>query len=96
MQGINLANIIKDLSVNPQTGQPVINETVDKIKEHIGQKLEETTELLEQLATLDAECKKSLAHRVLAGKNGAHDALITLLEETLSAESPNESVLKSP
>ncbi|XP_032570266.1 armadillo repeat-containing protein 6 homolog [Drosophila sechellia] len=93
-QGINLANIIKDLSVNPQTGQPVINETVDKIKEHIGQKLEETTDLLEQLATLDAECKKSLAHRVLAGKNGAHDALITLLEETLSADSPNESVLK--
>jgi len=44
LQGINLANIIKDLSVNPQTGQPVINETVDKIKEHIGQKLEETTE----------------------------------------------------
>ncbi|XP_034651857.1 armadillo repeat-containing protein 6 homolog [Drosophila subobscura] len=84
-QGINLANIIKDLAINPQSGKPVINEMVDKIKTHIGQKEADTIQLLDQLDTLDAECQKSLAHRVLAGKNGAHDALITLLEQTLAA-----------
>ncbi|KAH8357807.1 armadillo repeat-containing protein 6 homolog [Drosophila serrata] len=93
-QGINLANIIKDLSINPQTGKPVINETVDKIKEHIGQKAGDSAQLLGQLDTLTAECQKSLAHRVLAGKNGAHDALITLLEESLAADSPNETLIK--
>lgn len=93
-QGINLANIIKDLSINPESGKPVINETVDQIKEHIGQKTVSTAQLLEQLTILDAECAKSLAHRVLAGKNGAHDSLITLLEQTLSSDSPNEVLIK--
>ncbi|KAH8401643.1 hypothetical protein KR009_006946 [Drosophila setifemur] len=93
-QGINLANIIKDLAINPQSGKPVINETVDQIKEYIGQKAEDNTQLLEQLALLESECSKSLAHRVLAGKNGAHDALITLLEQTLSTDSPNDALIK--
>ncbi|KAH8272899.1 hypothetical protein KR018_008433 [Drosophila ironensis] len=92
-QGINLANIIKDLAINPDTGKPVINETVDQIKEHIAQKSEETDPLLEQLTTLSGECSKSLAHRVLAGKNGAHDVLITILEQTLSSDSPHEAVI---
>lgn len=70
---------------------------MDKIKEHIGQKkTEDSAQLLDQLDTLDAECQKSLAHRVLAGKNGAHDALITLLEETLASDSdsPKETLIK--
>ncbi|EDW02725.1 armadillo repeat-containing protein 6 homolog [Drosophila grimshawi] len=92
-QGINLANIIKDLTVNAETGKPIINETMDKIKTHISQKGGDTQQLLELLTVLDIECQKSLAHRVLAGKNGAHDALITLLEQTLATETLNMTLL---
>lgn len=86
-------NIIKDLSINAETGKPILNETVDKLKTHISQKSGDAQELLELLAILDMECQKSLAHRVLAGKNGAHDALVTLLEQTLAAESLNTTLL---
>ncbi|KAL7737274.1 hypothetical protein ACLKA6_012897 [Drosophila palustris] len=92
-QGINLANIIKDLAINTETGVPIINETVDKIKSHISQKSDDTQQLLELITVLDIECQKSLAHRVLAGKNGAHDALITLLEQTLAEETLNTTLL---
>ncbi|EDW08781.1 armadillo repeat-containing protein 6 homolog [Drosophila mojavensis] len=85
-QGINLVNIIKDLAINPDTGKPVINETVAKIQNHINEKNEDKAQLTELLAILDQECKKSLAHRVLAGKLGAHDALVQLLEQTLAVE----------
>lgn len=86
-------NIIKDLSINAETGKPILNETVDKLKTHISQKSGDAQELLELLAILDMECQKSLAHRVLAGKNGAHDALVTLLEQTLAAETLNTTLL---
>ncbi|XP_062127562.1 armadillo repeat-containing protein 6 homolog [Drosophila sulfurigaster albostrigata] len=92
-QGINLANIIKDLAINNETGRPIINETLDKIKAHISQKSEDTQQLLELITVLDLECQKSLAHRVLAGKNGAHDALITLLEQTLQVETEINTTL---
>ncbi|ALC42583.1 CG5721 [Drosophila busckii] len=92
-QGINLANIIKDLSINAETGKPILNETVEKLKTHISEKSEDAQQLLELLAILDMECQKSLAHRVLAGKNGAHDALVTLLEQTLCAEQLNTALL---
>ncbi|XP_034111731.1 armadillo repeat-containing protein 6 homolog [Drosophila albomicans] len=92
-QGINLANIIKDLAINNETGRPIINETLDKIKTLISQKSEDTQQLLELITVLDLECQKSLAHRVLAGKNGAHDALITLLEQTLQETEINTTLL---
>ncbi|KAH8371473.1 hypothetical protein KR093_007587 [Drosophila rubida] len=93
-QGINLTNIIKDLSINGETGRPIINETIDKIKTHISRKSEDMQQLLELLTVLDLECQKSLAHRVLAGKNGAHDALITVLEQTLA--DTEETPLNTP
>ncbi|XP_064542690.1 armadillo repeat-containing protein 6 homolog [Drosophila montana] len=85
-QGINLANIIKDLAINAETGKPVINETVDKITTHINQGGKDTQQLLDLLSVLDVECQKSLAHRVLAGKNGAHNVLTKLLNQALTAE----------
>ncbi|XP_037956958.1 armadillo repeat-containing protein 6 homolog [Teleopsis dalmanni] len=96
-QGINLANIIKDLALNPDSGVPLLNETIDKIKAHIGANSSETETLLECLVILEEECQKSIPHRVLAGKNGAHDVLITLLEGQVLSENnsnPNIEVLE--
>lgn len=92
-QGINLANIIKDLAINKETGIPLLNEAIDHIKTHIGEKSTDTKPLLNYLAVLDDECKKSIPHRVLAGKNGAHDIIITLLEQELSSSNPNQEIL---
>ncbi|XP_030386931.1 armadillo repeat-containing protein 6 homolog [Scaptodrosophila lebanonensis] len=83
-QGINLANIIKDLAINAESGKPIINETIDNIKTHITEKDTDVQKILEYLTILDMECQKSLPHRVLAGKIGAQGALITLLETALS------------
>lgn len=33
-QGINLANIIKDLRLNEETGKPVLVESIEKLKAH--------------------------------------------------------------
>lgn len=81
------------MSINADTGKPILNETVDKLKTHISQKSGDAQELLELLTILETECQKSLAHRVLAGKNGAHDALVTLLEQTLADETLNTALL---
>ncbi|XP_054738096.1 armadillo repeat-containing protein 6 homolog [Anastrepha obliqua] len=100
-QGINLVNIIKDLTINPDTGKPVLNEIIDEIKTYIGQKSTDTKKLLENLHVLDTECQKSISHRVLAGKNGAHEALVTLLEQELANQKtaeetkPNLAVLEA-
>lgn len=91
-QGINLANIIKDLTINPDTGKPVLNEIIDEIKTYIGQKSTDTKKLLENLSILDSECQKSISHRVLAGKNSAHEALVTLLEQELVNQNSSENV----
>ncbi|XP_017472416.1 PREDICTED: armadillo repeat-containing protein 6 homolog [Rhagoletis zephyria] len=89
-QGINLANIIKDLTINPDSGKPVLNEIIDEIKTYIGQKSTDTKKLLDNLNVLDTECQKSISHRVLAGKNGAHEALVTLLEQELATQQSAE------
>lgn len=67
-QGINLANIIKDLAINEETGKPVLNETIDKLKAAAGAgndnaNSDEMTKLLETLAK---ECSSSVPHRVVS------------------------------
>lgn len=67
-QGINLANIIKDLAINEETGKPVLNETIDKLKAAAGAgndnaNFDEMTKLLETLAK---ECSSSVPHRVVS------------------------------
>lgn len=66
-QGINLANIIKDLTINEETGKPVLNETIDKLKTSIADTVnvnfDELSKLLETLAN---ECAASVPHRVVS------------------------------
>lgn len=67
-QGINLANIIKDLTINEETGKPVLNETIDKLKTAVDAandnvNVDELTSLLDALAK---ECSSSVPHRVVS------------------------------
>lgn len=62
-QGINLANIIKDLSINEETGRPVLTETIEKLKSS-GNALSHE-EIIKLVNILASECSKSIPHRVV-------------------------------
>lgn len=83
-QGINLANIIKDLTINEETGNPVMNESLETIKAHVnGSKTISEVELEKQLELLSSELLKSIAHRVQASKNNTQEFLTNLMEKEL-------------
>lgn len=87
-QGINLANIIKDLTINETTGQPVLSETIDSLKNHVEKtKVLEPADLEKQIDVLISELWKSIPHRVVAGKNKAQEYLLKLIEAEIEKES---------
>lgn len=66
-QGINLANIIKDLTINEETGNPVLNETIEQLKAiSTGGDLSKSKELIKLLDALSTECRISVPHRVVS------------------------------
>lgn len=64
-QGINLANIIKDLNINEETGKPVLNETIEQLKTISSGGDLSSSELPKLLETLANECGASVPHRVV-------------------------------
>uniref|UniRef100_A0A1L8DBE1 Armadillo/beta-catenin-like repeat-containing protein n=1 Tax=Nyssomyia neivai TaxID=330878 RepID=A0A1L8DBE1_9DIPT len=93
-QGVNLANIIVDLTVNSATGRPILLEKIEEVKT-----MEQVTEgnrqeLLEKLVVISEECSKTLPHRVLAAKNGANDIFLVILKHLLEAKSRDKEVLQ--
>lgn len=85
MQGVNLANIIKDLTINEKTGQPVLNETIASLKGHLdNSQVLATDELDKLLITLSSELAKSVPHRVHAGKAGTLECLLGLIEAEMN------------
>lgn len=86
-QGINLANIIKDLAINEETGVPLIKEALAKLKGHVsGETILDTPSLVDALDILKVECDKSVPHRVLAAKNGSQEVLVALAVAEISKE----------
>lgn len=65
-QGINLANIIKDLSINEDTGRPILNETIEKLNELSTDSKPDPEELVKLLDVLASECALSVPHRVVS------------------------------
>lgn len=60
-QGINLANIIKDLNINEDTGRPILLETIESLKTS-----DKRDAQIELLITLALECRQSIPHRVVS------------------------------
>ncbi|XP_045455010.1 armadillo repeat-containing protein 6 homolog [Melitaea cinxia] len=81
-QGVDLSNIIKDLALSSGENH-LISVAVEKLKEISSKSEYDDNELLKELDILMAECKKDIAHRVRAGKEGAYGILIDLLESKL-------------
>lgn len=68
-QGINLANIIKDLTINEETGNPILNETIEQLKTIAGNGDINATDLPKLLETLSKECGISVPHRVVRSRD---------------------------
>ncbi|XP_045488175.1 armadillo repeat-containing protein 6 homolog [Pieris rapae] len=81
-QGVDLSNIIKDLSLGSGDNH-LVSTTVQKLREISNSNDEE---LLKELEVLTNECKKDLAHRVRAGKDGAYSILLSILENSYSQD----------
>ncbi|CRK96437.1 CLUMA_CG009853, isoform A, partial [Clunio marinus] len=85
-QGVNLANIIKDLTINETTGQPILSETIEKIKNCVNNPYDQSDGDLEKaLDVLISELSKSVPHRVNASKNNTQDYLLKLIKTELWA-----------
>uniref|UniRef100_A0A1I8NQK3 Armadillo repeat-containing protein 6 homolog n=1 Tax=Stomoxys calcitrans TaxID=35570 RepID=A0A1I8NQK3_STOCA len=82
-QGINLANIIKDLDINAETGKPILNEAIDNLKLYLEEKSADKEKLLDILKVIEAECQKSIPHRVLASKYEAHTCILKVVAQQL-------------
>ncbi|XP_062704902.1 armadillo repeat-containing protein 6 homolog [Aedes albopictus] len=81
-QGINLANIIKDLNLNADSGVPLLNEAVEWLKSNQANLAGENQEdVCKRLGTLATECKLSVPHRVLAAKLGAYEMIVEVLDK---------------
>ncbi|OWR50093.1 armadillo repeat-containing protein 6 [Danaus plexippus plexippus] len=80
-QGVDLTNIIKDLALGSGDKHLVLT-TVEKLKELCSNNKNDTL-IMNELEILKAECSKDIAHRVMAGKAGAYNTLIDLLDEKL-------------
>lgn len=86
-QGVNLANIIKDLTINEKTGQPVLNEIANCLKNHAERtQVMEPQELEKQLDILTADLNKSVAHRVVAAQK-AHEFILKIIQDETEIDS---------
>ncbi|XP_053675747.1 armadillo repeat-containing protein 6 homolog [Anopheles nili] len=87
-QGIHLGNIIKDLSIDPETGVPLITISVQALKKLTEAKDLDPEKICPHLDVVIEECKISVPHRVLAAKLGAYDCIVRTLdtEDNLNAE----------
>lgn len=68
-QGINLANIIQDLTIKDETGRPVLNETIERLKEISFETHLDHDEVPKLLDTLTNESASSVPHRVVRTLN---------------------------
>lgn len=58
-QGINLANIIKDLTISEETGLPILTESINQLKSFIsGEKELSHDALLQHIKIITNECNK--------------------------------------
>ncbi|CAG9792334.1 unnamed protein product [Diatraea saccharalis] len=90
-QGVDLSNIIKDLSLG--TGDHQVIMIINNLREICIHENHDDKLMLNELANLQVECNKDIAHRVKAGKEGAYDILINLLERRQKKyiERPNDN-----
>ncbi|XP_045762398.1 armadillo repeat-containing protein 6 homolog [Maniola jurtina] len=89
-QGVDLSNIIKDLVLSSSDNHLVVS-AVEKLKELSNTNDVDDSLIIKELDILVAECNKDIAHRLRAGKEGAYNTLIDLLEVKLKVYSQEQN-----
>ncbi|XP_034826261.1 armadillo repeat-containing protein 6 homolog [Maniola hyperantus] len=89
-QGVDLSNIIKDLVLGSSDNHPVVS-AVQKLKELCSTNDVDDILIIKELDILVAECNKDIAHRLRAGKEGAYNTLLDLLEVKLKTYSQEQN-----
>ncbi|KAF5282530.1 hypothetical protein FQA39_LY04937 [Lamprigera yunnana] len=81
-QGVDLGNIIKDMTNLTTSNTEELNEVLDKLSKFAKELgLVTPLEIIEQLHVLKNECDKGLPNRVCAGKQGAYDVLLDIISK---------------
>lgn len=82
-QGVNLANIVKDLSLQEggAKNKHASVECIENLEQELVAESPDIGKFKENLAKLKAECDIDLAHRCLAGKNNAYPVLYNLMDK---------------
>jgi hypothetical protein len=98
-QGVNLANIVKDLALRQGEGDsatkhPAI-EAVENLQAALALDPVNEDAIKSNLEKLKSECDIDLAHRCLAGKNNAYEVLFKLLEKFQSSSDMVGSILSA-
>lgn len=67
-------------TINEETGNPVMKEAIDALKEHVEEtKVMDENELDRQLGILTSELSKSVPHRVQASKTNVQEYLLKIM-----------------
>lgn len=86
-QGINLANIIKDLTIDDESGRPILNITIERLKQIAEDESKiESSECQKALDTLSGELEKSVPHRVVSKSEQKESKLFDFNESIISFE----------
>lgn len=79
-QGINLSNIVKELALSETMTFPQVNKHIDTLSE-ILKGVSTRDEIVQCLNNIKLECDKDLQTRVAAGKRGAYNMLLDLINK---------------
>lgn len=76
------------MTINETSGKPILNETIEKLKEHVEKtKILNSEDLDKVLDSLLSEIVKSVPHRVLAAKFLTQDYLLNIIESEIDEKS---------
>ncbi|KAM3956362.1 armadillo repeat-containing protein 6 homolog [Aphomia sociella] len=93
-QGVDLSNIIKDLSLG-SGDEHTVSASVSKLRDLTNKSTNNEELIVQELDNLKIECDKDIARRVRAGKDGAYTILIDLLESKLNMYLQDKSEVNS-
>lgn len=86
-----MANIIKDLDINADTGKPILNEAIEELQLYLDKKSNDKDKLLHLLKVIESESQKSIPHRVLASKNEAHTYILKIVDQHVGTPDENDT-----
>lgn len=79
-QGIDLSNIIKDVALTGTDELHMISAAVAKLKSYSTDRNVNRQTIIDELKIVQCECDKDMSRRLLAGREGAYDAIIALMQ----------------